>query len=54
MAAQARVALNGLKALDKLHACLNQPADCPVLLLPDVNLPVMGGIDFSEVYQGRR
>lgn len=46
-----RVALNGQEALDELHACHDEPRPCPVLIFLDVNMPVMGGIEFLETYQ---
>jgi CheY-like chemotaxis protein len=48
---QVRVALNGREALAELRACHDQPADCPVLIFLDVNMPVMDGIEFLEAYQ---
>ncbi|MDF7815211.1 response regulator [Hymenobacter sp. YC55] len=48
---QVRVALNGREALAELHACQQQPTHCPVLLFLDVNMPVMGGLEFLEAYQ---
>lgn len=48
---QVRVALNGQEALAELHACQDQPASCPVLIFLDVNMPVMGGLEFLEAYQ---
>jgi CheY-like chemotaxis protein len=46
-----RVALNGQEALAALRACQNEPAGCPALIFLDVNMPVMGGLDFLEAYQ---
>jgi len=46
-----RVALNGREALAELRACQNEPANCPALIFLDVNMPVMGGLDFLEAYQ---
>ena len=48
---QIRVARNGQEALDELHACQDQATGCPVLLFLDINMPVMGGIEFLEAYQ---
>jgi CheY-like chemotaxis protein len=47
-----RVALNGQEALHEVREhCRVQPADCPVLVLLDINMPVMNGIQFMEAYQ---
>jgi CheY-like chemotaxis protein len=47
-----RVALNGREALHEMREhCQEQPADCPVLVFLDINMPVMNGIQFMEAYQ---
>ncbi|WP_324680547.1 response regulator [Hymenobacter sp. GOD-10R] len=47
-----RVALNGQEALYEVREhCREQPADCPVLVFLDINMPVMNGIQFMEAYQ---
>jgi CheY-like chemotaxis protein len=47
-----RVALNGQEALYEMREhCREQPADCPVLVFLDINMPVMNGLQFLEAYQ---
>lgn len=47
-----RVALNGQEALHEVRAhSREQPADQPVLVFLDINMPVMNGIQFLEAYQ---
>lgn len=49
---QVLVALNGREALDVLQAQRNPPpAGSPLLVLLDVNMPVMNGLQFLEAYQ---
>jgi CheY-like chemotaxis protein len=44
------VAHNGLEALQTLEQTCDTPAE-PLLVLLDVNMPVMNGIEFLEAYQ---
>lgn len=46
-----RVALNGQEALHEVQQYCQQPANYPVLVLLDINMPVMNGIQFLEAYQ---
>lgn len=46
-------ARNGREALSKLEECaLRGPGELPAIVLLDLNMPVMGGIEFLESIQG--
>jgi CheY-like chemotaxis protein len=49
---QLLVAQNGLEALQKLdQMCSEPPSTGSILVLLDVNMPVMNGLDFLKTYQ---
>ncbi|WP_426061487.1 response regulator [Hymenobacter sp. B1770] len=52
---QVLVAGNGQQALDLLHAHCELPTSptCPALILLDINMPLMNGIDFLKAYAQR-
>jgi CheY-like chemotaxis protein len=49
---QVLLAYNGQEALSLLaQHCVSATTTCPALVLLDLNMPVMSGIDFLEAYQ---
>ena len=44
--------LNGQEASAELRTYQNEPGGYPILIFLDVNMLIMGGLEFLEAYQG--
>lgn len=46
-----KIALNGIQALQMIENHCEDGRPCPELILLDINMPVMSGIDFLHLFQ---
>lgn len=46
-----KIALNGIQALQMIEDHCKEGNHCPELILLDINMPVMSGIDFLHLFQ---
>lgn len=46
-----KIALNGIQALQMIEDHCGQGRPCPDLILLDINMPVMSGIDFLHLFK---
>src|SRR5690606_29026207 len=46
-----KIALNGIQALQMLEEHSSRGNQCPELILLDINMPVMSGIDFLQLFK---
>jgi CheY-like chemotaxis protein len=46
-----KIALNGIQALQMIEDHCKDGNPCPALILLDINMPVMSGIDFLHLFQ---
>ena len=46
-----KIALNGIQALQMIEEQCGRGEPCPELILLDINMPVMSGIDFLHLFK---
>lgn len=49
-----KIALNGIQALETIEEICGEGKACPELILLDINMPVMSGIDFLQLFKQRK
>lgn len=48
------IALNGIQALEMIEEVCKDGKPCPELILLDINMPVMSGIDFLHLFKQKQ